>query len=132
MEVLGGVEGKVERGYRDRRGEEDGEEGIGREEFRRAMGRLRNGKAAGIDEIPGEAWKYGEERLEKWAWEFCNRVWEGEGWPEEWKEGIIVPILKKGEGREVRDYRGVALLPTIYKIYVAILAERLREWRERK
>lgn len=35
-----------------------------------------------------------------------------------------MPILKKGERREVRDYRGVALLPTIYKIYVA---ERLRE-----
>lgn len=59
-------------------------------------------------------------------------MWEGEGWPEEWKEGIIVPILKKGEGREVRDYRGVALLPTIYKIYVAVLAERLREEVERK
>lgn len=36
-------------------------------------------------------------------------------------------ILKKGERREVRDYRGVALLPPIYKIYVAVLAERLRE-----
>lgn len=59
MELLGGVEGKVVRRYRHRRGEEDGEEGIGREEFRRAMGRLRNGKAARIDEIPGEAWKYG-------------------------------------------------------------------------
>lgn len=38
--------------------EGNGEEGIGREEFKRAMGRLRNGKAAGIDGIPGEAWKY--------------------------------------------------------------------------
>lgn len=128
MTLLGGVKGKVVRGYRDRRGKGNGEEGIGREEFRRAMGRLRNGKAAGIDGIPGEAWKYGGgEGLEKWAWEFCNRIWEGEEWPEEWKEGIIVPILKKGERREVRDYRGVALLPTIYKIYVAVLAERLRE-----
>lgn len=59
MTLLGGVKGKVVRGYRDRRGEENGKEGIGREEFRRAMGRLRNGKAAGIDGIPGEAWKYG-------------------------------------------------------------------------
>lgn len=40
------------------------------------------------------------EGLEKWAWEFCNRIWEEEGWPEEWKEEIIVPILKKGEKRE--------------------------------
>lgn len=60
MTLLGGVKGKVVRGYRDRRGKGNGEEGIGREEFRRAMGRLRNGKAAGIYRIPGEAWKYGE------------------------------------------------------------------------
>lgn len=65
MELLGGVEGKVVKGYRDRREEEDREESIGREEFRRAMGMLRNGKVVGIDEIPGEAWKYGGERLEK-------------------------------------------------------------------
>lgn len=106
MALLRGVEGKVVTGYRDRRGEEDGEEGIGKEEFRRTMWRLKNGKAAGIDEIPGEAWKYGGEGLEKWAWEFCNRIWEGEGWPEEWREGVIVPILKKREGKEMKDYRG--------------------------
>lgn len=64
MTLLGGVKGKVVRGYRDRREEGNGEEGIGREEFKRAMGRLRNEKAAGIDGIPGEAWKY--ERGEDW------------------------------------------------------------------
>lgn len=52
-------------------------------------------------------------------------VWEGEKWPEEWKEGIIM-ILKKGEGREGKDYRGVILLPTVYKMYVAVLMERLK------
>lgn len=96
------------------------------------MGRLKNGKAAGINEIPGEAWKYGGEGLEKWAWKFCNRVWEGEDWPEEWREGVIVPILKKREGKEMKDYKGVTLLPTIYEMYVAVLAERLREEVERK
>lgn len=93
MTLLGGVKGKVVRGYRDRRGKGNVEKGIDREEFRRAMGRLRNGKAAGIDGIPEEAW--GAEGLEKWA--FCNRIWEGEGWPEEWKEGIIVDIKERGE-----------------------------------
>jgi len=36
----------------------------------------------------------------------CNGVWNGEGWPENWKEGIVVPILKRGEGRKVEDHRG--------------------------
>lgn len=47
-------------------------------------------------------------------------------------EGVIVPILKKGEGREMKDYREMTLLPTIYEMYVAVLAERLREEVERK
>lgn len=59
--------------------------------------------------------------------EFYNGVWRGKGWPEELKEGIIVPIVKKEEGDKVTDYRGMTLLTMIYKIYVAILAERIKE-----
>lgn len=67
MALLEGVEGKVVRGYRDRRGKEDEEEGIDREELRRAMGRLKNGKAAGMDDT-GESMEIGGEGLkEKWA-----------------------------------------------------------------
>jgi len=40
----------------------------------------------------------GGEVLEEWVWRFCNKVWRGEGWPESWKEGIIIPIVKKGKG----------------------------------
>ena len=46
----------------------------------------------------------------------CNRVWNGEGWPEIWKEGIVVPIVKKGDGSNVKDYRGVTLMPTLYRM----------------
>jgi len=63
---------------------------------------------------------------------FCNKVWKGGGWPESWKEGMIVPIVKKGEGERVENYRGVTLLSTLYKVYVAVLAEKLREEVERK
>ena len=29
---------------------------------------------------------------------------EGEGWPEGWKEGVEVPVVKKGAGERVEDY----------------------------
>jgi len=95
---------------------------------------LREGKASGIDGIPGEVWKYEGEEMEKWIGEFCVRVWKGEWWPEEWKEGIIVPIVKKGEGQRVEEYRGVTLLTSAYKLYVMILAERLNEenWKRKE
>lgn len=54
-------------------------------------------------------------------------MWKGDGWPEEWREGVVVPVVKKGNGEKVTDYRGVTLTQTAYKIYAAVLAERLRE-----
>ena len=70
------------------------------------MRKLKEGKAMGGDEIPNEAWKHGREKGIELAWEICGRVWEGEGWPQEWIEGIIVPLMKKGGGTCVQEYRG--------------------------
>lgn len=126
--LLGGVEVRVMRGERDGGGrrQEEVEEEISKKEIKEALGKLKNGKAMGVDEIPGEAWKYGGEVVEDWIWKLCNRVWGGEGWPEKWKEGVIVPLVKKGEGEKVEDYRGITIMTASYKVYVSILAERLR------
>ncbi|XP_011862008.1 PREDICTED: uncharacterized protein LOC105558746 [Vollenhovia emeryi] len=114
--------------------EERSEPEISREEIRNVVRNLKNNKATGEDEIPNEAWKYGGEKIEEWIEKMCNRIWRGEGWPEGWKEGIIVPIIKKREGRVVKEYRGVTLLPTLYsyKIYASVLAGRLRQEMEEK
>lgn len=55
-----------------------------------------------------------EGRVKNWMWDFCNKVWRGEGWPEKWKKGIIVPIIKKGEGEAVENYRGITLMSFLY------------------
>lgn len=100
-----------------------------REEIGRVLRMLKDGKAAGLDEIPGEAWKYGGEKVEEWIWKFCSRIWNGEEWSRNWSEGAIV---KRGEGEKVKDYRGVTLMPTLYKVYMAALGERLKEDIEEK
>lgn len=63
MRLLGGVEGRVVRGKKGNRREEDTEKEISKEEIGEAIKRLKDGKAAGIDEIPREVWKYGGEGL---------------------------------------------------------------------
>lgn len=54
---------------------------------------------------------------------------EGEGWPEEWNEGVMVPV---GKGERVEEYRGKTLMQTAYEVYAAVLAERLKEEVETK
>lgn len=45
---------------------------------------------------------------------------------------VVVPVVKREEGERVENYREVTLLQTAYKIYAAVLAERLREEVEEK
>ncbi|XP_067203031.1 uncharacterized protein [Linepithema humile] len=74
-----GVEGRAVRGERRGQGEgEEEEDELDKEEVRKVVRALRDGKAAGIDEVPAEVWKYGGEDLEEWIWGFCNRVRKGE------------------------------------------------------
>lgn len=109
---------------RERIGEEPDLERV---EINSVISKLKDDKAMGIDGIPNEVWKYGGEEIREWVWKVCNKIWKGEGWPEDWKEGVVVPIIKKGQGNAVRDYRGITIMPTLYKVYVTVLAERLRE-----
>lgn len=48
------------------------------------------------------------------------------------KKGNSSTGCKEGERERIEDYRGVTLTHTVYKIYAAVLAERLREEVESK
>ena len=86
---------------------------ISMEEITEVVLKLKKEKAMGGNGIPNEASKCGSEGALEMAWEICGRVWRGEGWPKGWKRGLIVPIVKKGEGRTVEEYRGVTLIPSL-------------------
>lgn len=56
----------------------------------------------------------------------------GEGWLKNWKEGEIMLIIKKGEGKRVEDYRKVSIMSSVHKVYAMVLTERLSEEMELK
>lgn len=45
--------------------------------------------------MEGECLKYGGEVMRDEIWKIANMVWDREGLPDEWKCGLIVPIVKK-------------------------------------
>ena len=51
--------------------------------------------------------------------------WEEEFIPEEWAEGIIVPLFKEGDECDVGNYRGITLSSHIGKVFCSIMKERL-------
>jgi hypothetical protein len=58
----------------------------------------------------------------------CNlilKTWNNEQFPEEWNEGMICPIVKKGDRRLCNDYRPITLLNVGYKIFAILLHNRI-------
>jgi hypothetical protein len=70
---------------------------------------LKKRKAPGWDGVQNEAWMYGTERVVERMVELMNGVWRGEGFPADWREGVICPIFKKGEKNRAENYRGIPL-----------------------
>ena len=81
-----------------------------------AIGKLKNHKSPGIDQIPAELIKAGGRTICCVIHKLIISIRNKEELPEEWKESIIVPIYKKGDKTNCNNYRGISLLPTTYKI----------------
>jgi len=61
---------------------------------------------------------------------FIISIWNKEKLSEEWQELIIVPMYKKGDKTDCNNYRGISLLPFMYKILSNIFLSRLTQYAE--
>ena len=56
-----------------------------------------------------------------------KKIWKEEEIPEQWRKGIVSVMYKKGDEKNMNNYRGVTLTCTAYKIHAGILNERLMD-----
>ena len=102
-----------------------GEEPIRRTEVEVRVGKLKNGKAAGKDEVTGEILKGGGNRVLDWIWRLCNMAFECDVMSESWRSAVIVTLYKgNGERTECSNYRAFGLLNVVGKIYAGILVDK--------
>ncbi|MCJ8749608.1 hypothetical protein PDJAM_G00178240 [Pangasius djambal] len=82
-----------------------------KDEVRKALKRMKTGKAVGPDDIPVEVWKCLGEAAVEFLTSLFNRVLEREKMPEEWRRSVLVPIFKnKGDVQGCGNYRGIKLM----------------------
>ncbi|XGW19497.1 hypothetical protein V3C99_003389 [Haemonchus contortus] len=94
-------------------------------EVRRAMGKMKVGKATGPDGVPIEAWKALGEYGVKWLTRFLNTVTAEGRIPDAWRKSTIVPIFKqKGDAMECSNYRGIRELVPISQKQFGFMPER--------
>jgi hypothetical protein len=92
------------KGRNTNEGEADGAGG-NRNHSRRGRETIWKLKRRGTGEGWREAWMYGTEEIVGKIVELINGVWKTEGFPVDWREGVICPIFKKGEKNRTESYR---------------------------
>ena len=97
------------------------------EEISELIKKLKKRKAAGIDEIKGEAFINGMQHITCHLTRIFNQCINGEQIPEEWRSTKIWPIYKKGPKDQPENYRGISISNSIYKLWASLLCERLTE-----
>ncbi|KAK3573584.1 hypothetical protein QTP86_028800 [Hemibagrus guttatus] len=100
---------------------------IRKDEVRKALKRMKSGKAVGPDDIPVEVWKCLGEAAVEFLTSLFNRVLESERMPEEWRS-VLVPIFKnKGDVQSCSNYRGIKLMSHTMKLWERVVEARLRK-----
>lgn len=106
-------------------------------EARAALNAIPNGKAAGIDLIPGELLKLTQEeevpssQLGKALWTLLEKIWVETKVPVSYRPAIVVPVPKKGDMTDPDNYRGISLIVVCLKVISKIVATRLHLIAER-
>ncbi|KAK3571394.1 hypothetical protein QTP86_010712 [Hemibagrus guttatus] len=101
---------------------------IRKDEVRKALKRMKSGKAVGPDNIPVEVWKCLGEAAVEFLTSLFNRVLECEKMPEEWRRSVLVPIFKdKGDVQSCSNYRGIKLMSHTMNLWERVVEARLRK-----
>ena len=89
-----------------------------KEELDSVLRKIKNRKAAGLDEIPPEVWK--TRQFDDILLRHCNAVYNQN--PKDRRtKGCILPFPKKGDLGLAKNYRGITLTSIAAKIYNALL-----------
>ena len=98
---------------------------ISYEEVVKAIKSMKKGKGVGGDKVSSEMLLEGGEMLWHNLHALLQVCWDEEFIPEEWMEGIIVPLHKEGSEKDLGNYRGITLSSHIGKVFCRVLKERL-------
>nr|KAG5686358.1 hypothetical protein BaRGS_026819 [Batillaria attramentaria] len=88
---------------------------------------LKNGKAAGEDNIPVEALKESGEAIVDQLHVLLNLVWTTGEIPSDWKRGLLVKLPKSGDLSQCGKWRGITLLSIPSKVLTRVILERMKD-----
>ena len=105
---------------------EDSTPVLSRDELADAIRCLKSGKAPGIDMISAEEIVAAGEKGTDALFSLCQKFWQEERFPDDWKHSVIIPIHKKKDKLQCDNYRGMSLLCHSQKLMASVLLGRIK------
>jgi len=87
------------------------------EELNEVLKHAKNRKSCGLDNLPMELWRFGENELKIQLLELFNKIIDKNQMPQEWKTEMVINIHKKGTKSKSENCREITLLSTAYKLF---------------
>ena len=100
------------------------------EEIVSGINSLKSGKAAGFDGIKPEFYQINNSTLICIIHKIICQIFNSGVYPINWSKSMIIPLHKKGDASDVKNYRGISLINIMSKIFSHILQSRLKAWCE--
>ena len=95
------------------------------EEVERAIKRMKRHKAQGVDGIKSDIIKLGGPMVLTYLTNIFNNILRTKQIPDSWHEAKIVILFKKGDPKDIKNYRPISLLSHSYKIFTRLLQTRI-------
>lgn len=94
-------------------------------DIERSIKKSRHNKAPGSDGVHNEVLKANAGAIAKLLTETWALIGRVSKCPEEWKQGLLTPIFKKGERALPQNYRPICMLSCARKVIETAIAERI-------
>ena len=101
-------------------------------EVKTVLNKLKMGKASGPDKILNEILKYSKTATLNAYTKLFNIIFKSGCYPKMWEQSYIITIHKSGDKYDLNNYRGIALMNCLSKIFSAVLNNRMKIFMENK
>ena len=96
-------------------------------EVKWALGSITTNKTSGGNGIPVELFQILKDDAVKVRHSICQKIWNTQQWPWDWKRSVFIPIPKNGNVKECSNYRIFALISHSTKVMLETLQVRLQQ-----
>ena len=90
-----------------------------------ALSNLDPNKSTGHDQIPAKILRLSSKELSHPLADFYNSCIESCEWPLQWKKGDWIPVFKKDNKQDIKNYRPVTVLTVIGNVFEQLLSKQL-------